>query len=249
MTRLPVLTYHAVAQSSSPIAVSPTAFVATMQRLARAGWRTLPEQSVLDGLAAGAWSDRAFAVHFDDGFASVRQHAWPVLRDLGFTATIYVVSDWVGRSNDWPGQPAGVPRWPLMTWDDLGALVADGATLGAHTANHPRLPLLSRERQADEIQRSVATILRRTGCSPRTFAYPYGASDSITAGEALRSTEAAFGTRLAHMTAASPRADLPRIDAYYLSDGRSADRLDRLDMRAYLAARRAGRRLRAALGR
>ena len=169
-------------------------------------------------------------------------------RDLGFTATVYVVTDWVGRTNDWPGQPPTVPRWPLMNWDDLGALVGEGATLGAHTANHPRLPLLTRDAQDHEMGRSVDAISRATGRAPLTLAYPYGATDAAVSAIALGHVEAAYGTRLSFVSSGSARAELPRIDACYLADGRRADRLDRADMRAYLSFRNLGRQLRAALG-
>lgn len=248
MTRLPVLTYHAIEVSSSPLAVSPAAFSETMKRLSQAGWHTLSDADILGGLTRGEWPERSFVIHFDDGFASVQQRAWPLLQDLGFTATVYVVTDWVGRTNDWPGQPPTVPRWRLMDWDDLGALVAEGATLGAHTANHPRLPLLTRDAQEHEIGRSVDAVRRATGRAPLTLAYPYGATDAAVSAIALGHVEAAYGTRLSYVSPASARAELPRIDACYLADGRRADRLDRADMRAYLSFRNLGRQLRAALG-
>lgn len=247
MTRLPVLTYHAIETSPSPLAVSPSTFAVTMRRLARAGWRTLSDRGMLDGLKDGRWPERSLVIHFDDGCASVQQHAWPILRELGFTATVYVVTDWVGRTNDWPGQPPTVPRWPLMTWDDLGALVADGATLGAHTANHPQLPLLARDEQEHEIGRSVEAIVSATGRAPLTLAYPYGATNAAVSALALGHVDAAYGTRLSFVSQASARGELPRIDAYYLTDGQRADRLDRAGMRAYLSLRNIGRQLRVAL--
>ena len=49
---------------------------------------------VLAGLGQGEWPARSFALHFDDGFQSVRDHAVPVLDACGFTATVCVVASW-----------------------------------------------------------------------------------------------------------------------------------------------------------
>ena len=47
---IPVLTYHALAEARSPIAVSPDRFRATMTAMHRAGWRTLSDEELLRGL-------------------------------------------------------------------------------------------------------------------------------------------------------------------------------------------------------
>ncbi len=77
MNAVPVLTYHAIARARTPIAVSPGRFSDTMRAMKRAGWRTLGLDDLLTGLADGRWPDRTFALHFDDGFASVLEHGCP----------------------------------------------------------------------------------------------------------------------------------------------------------------------------
>ncbi len=249
MTALPVLTYHALTDDHSPLAVTPARFRQTMTRLARDGWRTLNEREVQAGLQAGSWPPRSFVVHFDDGFASVAQHGWPVLRALGFTATVFVVGGWVGRTNDWPTQPAGVPRWSLMTWDDLAGLARDGATVAAHTMNHPRLPQLTVGQQSDEIAQSIEVIERRLGPGLRVFAYPYGNTSADTVAAASQLVDLAYTTELSLVEShASPMA-LPRVDACYLMTPGMAASLTTLPMRGYLRVRRAGRMLRGRLSR
>lgn len=249
MTALPVLTYHAIADAASPLAVRPALFASTMTRLARDGWRTLNEREVQAGLEAGAWPARSCVVHFDDGFASVAQHAWPVLRDLGFTATVFVVSGWVGRTNDWPTQPAGMPRWPLMTWDDLAVLAAEGATVAAHTVNHPRLPRLTIGQQAEEIGQSLSVLESRFGRGLRVFAYPYGEASAETRIAVSQSADLAYTTELSLARTDASRVALPRVDACYLATPGMAASLTSLPMQGYLGVRRAGRLLRGALTR
>src|SRR2546422_2223668 len=42
---------------------------------------------------------RTFLLTFDDGYASLADHAYPVLAELGFTATTFLITDHVGRTN------------------------------------------------------------------------------------------------------------------------------------------------------
>src|SRR3989449_9145157 len=44
---------------------------------------------------------RTFLLTFDDGYASLADHAYPVLAELGFTATTFLITDHVGRTNTW----------------------------------------------------------------------------------------------------------------------------------------------------
>ncbi len=249
MTALPVLTYHALADAASPLAVAPALFARTMTRLAHDGWRTLNEREVQAGLQAGRWPARSFVVHFDDGFASVKQHGWPVLRDLGFTATVFVVSGWVGRTNDWPTQPGSAPRWPLLTWADLDGLARDGATLAAHTVNHPRLPRLTVGQQCEEIGQSLETLEGRFGRGLRVFAYPYGEANPDTRAAVGQLVDLAYSTELALVKPEASRVALPRVDACYLVTPGMAASLTSRQMRGYLGVRRAGRRLRRMLAR
>ena len=246
--RIPVLTYHAIEAAATPIAVSPDRFAATMRAMRAAGWRTAGDSEVLNGLAGGRWPERTFVLHFDDGFASVATHAAPVLAECGFTATIFVVADWVGRDNGWPSQPAGVPRWPLLDWDALRALRDAGHRFGAHTASHPHLPALSSAEQAIELDRCAARIQQEIGVGPGAFAYPYGDADRASRAAVSTRYQLAYGTTLDFVVPSSDRWELPRIDAWYLAPQRAA-RLDDAAVSRWLAGRRVLRRLRRAVTR
>jgi len=42
-------------------------------------------------------SDRPVAITFDDGFRDFHTAAWPVLRELGFTATMFLATGFIGE--------------------------------------------------------------------------------------------------------------------------------------------------------
>lgn len=235
--RMPVLTYHSIETAATPIAVSPERFAATMRAMKEAGWRTGTDADVRQGQTTGAWPERTFVLHFDDGFASVETQALPVLEQCGFTATIFVVADWVGRSNDWPGQPPDVPRWPLLDWPALRRLRDAGMRMAAHTCTHPWLPALDDDDRRAELRGSVARLTQELGVVTDVMAYPYGASDEATRRAAAAIVTTAYGTTLDFVHPRSEPLDLPRIDGWYLSPQRAAT-LDEWPVRGWLAGRR-----------
>jgi peptidoglycan/xylan/chitin deacetylase (PgdA/CDA1 family) len=246
-SHIPILTYHSLDDSRTPVSMAPTHFARQMQALHRSGWRSLGTGELLDGLARGAWPTRTFALTFDDGYANFCEQALPVLLPLGFTAIVFVVGAWVGRGNDWTGQPASVPRMPTMDWEALRLIASKGMTLGAHTLSHAHLPALTAGEAEREIADSRRLIEEHTGHEAPVFAYPYG--DATPALEAMvgRYYRAGFGTRLAFCTRASRTMQLERIDMYYLQDTVQALAQNRPWLAPYLAVRRALRRVRSRL--
>ena len=103
-----------------------------------------------------AWNGKAalpvrpIVLTFDDALANFFDSAAPVLNDLGFTATIFAVAGYAGRTNEWPGHPAQIPRMPLLSWHDMRELTKQGFEIGCHTmthiplSGHSKRPVLTR---------------------------------------------------------------------------------------------------------
>ena len=86
MTLPPVLCYHKVERRHElgVTRISPRRFARQIERLARAGWKTLSLSEVI----ACARGDRIpapneLAITFDDGYRGLREHAFPVLEAHG----------------------------------------------------------------------------------------------------------------------------------------------------------------------
>jgi peptidoglycan/xylan/chitin deacetylase (PgdA/CDA1 family)/2-polyprenyl-3-methyl-5-hydroxy-6-metoxy-1,4-benzoquinol methylase len=179
---LPILMYHSVAPNGSAARaryrVTPEAFEAQLQYLRDAGFRsatldewreTKPQGKPLLG--------RAVVLTFDDGFRDFAEHAWPLLRRYGFGGLVFLATDHVGGTNAWSrvySEPA-----PLLDWDEVRRLRAEGAEFGSHTATHPFLTALSPAEVAREAARSRATLQRELGEPVTALAYPYGAEDAV----------------------------------------------------------------------
>ncbi|HEV2854315.1 MAG TPA: polysaccharide deacetylase family protein [Thermoanaerobaculia bacterium] len=241
---VPILTYHAVGDGPSPLWTSLPLFEAQIAAFAHSGWSTVP----LAGLAARLeWGEtlpeRVLAITFDDGYESVHGLALSRLADLGFTATVFLVTGHCGGLNRWPGQPPSVPEAALLSWPQIERLAAAGWELGAHTLSHRPLPALRPAEAEEEIAGSRHEIERRTGVTAATFAYPYGAVDTGTKAIVRRHFQSAVGTRLGLVEPASDRFELERVDAWYLPP-RLVPVLDSSLYRSYLRLRQGGRAVR-----
>jgi len=247
--RVPVLTYHAVIDVArpTPLAVSPAQFAAQMAALAQAGYQAVSLSELNDALRAGRADrlpERAVVITFDDGYRCALESAAPILREHGFGATLFLVA---GECHAESGKPAGLawqPPWPLLNWDEVGTLAADGFELGAHTVTHPVLTHLPPAEAEWEMAESKNGIARRTGREVRAFAYPYGARSTRVEALARRHFDLACGVSLGLAGPRSNLFNLERVDACYLTPARLAGTLETIQARAYLAARQVFRRAR-----
>jgi peptidoglycan/xylan/chitin deacetylase (PgdA/CDA1 family) len=241
--RLPILSYHALNHTGSPIATEPEWFVDTISQLVEAGFLGV---DLTSWIACGRPPiDRGFAVTFDDGLRSMLAGV-RTLEQHGIPATVFLATDHVGRNNDWPGQPENIPREPTLDWSEIADLSRRGFTFGAHTRSHLRLDLLGPEAIEREMIGSREAIETHLNQVCRLFAYPYGASGRDARQQAEWYFDAAFGTRLASAAIGDDGFNLPRIDAYYLRDQRSVDRLIAGRMGPWLSVRRGLRAVRRA---
>ncbi len=102
---VPILTYHSLDNSGAVTSVAPREFRGHMQILAQRGFNGISLADLLDCWAGrGTLPQHPVVITFDDGFANVLEHAAPSLADLGFGATIFVVTGRCGQTNDWPNQ-------------------------------------------------------------------------------------------------------------------------------------------------
>jgi peptidoglycan/xylan/chitin deacetylase (PgdA/CDA1 family) len=179
----PVLCYHRVGGPAElgVTRIAGAVFARQMRTLARAGWQTLTLDQFAERLRPGHSAFRtphsAFLLTFDDGYASLAEHVYPLLAEVGFTATTFLVTDYVGRLNTWDVRYTW-HRLAHLDWDSIGRWQERGFGFASHSASHARLTWLSDAQATDELARSRETLVRRLGPGAgRAVAYPFGARD------------------------------------------------------------------------
>ena len=248
-TAMPILMYHSLDTSGSVVSVPPADFAAQMACLADMGFRGVSlREAVAHREARGRWPDQSAVLTFDDGYASVYEHGLPILARHDFSATVFLVSGFVGGQNDWAPSPAGLGIRATVTWDQVAEMAAAGVEIGAHTHTHPDLRRLSEALVEQEMATSRTEIESHVLRPVESFAYPFGGVDTVATRVAGRQFRTACTTMLQRVTD-EPLHLLPRVDAYYLRSLRDFGRLVSGKLDHYLTLRRWGRSVRTALRR
>jgi peptidoglycan/xylan/chitin deacetylase (PgdA/CDA1 family) len=207
-----VLLYHRVGTAPPGVTrqklwVTPGHLALHVRFLRRRGYRFT---TVSEALAAPA--GRLACVTFDDGFRDVVTLGAPALRALGVPATIYVVTDEVGRASVGFAEDDGTAPADMASWDELRALRDAGWEIGSHAARHVRLAPLPAEEQRALVRRSRDALAAALGAPPRSFAYPYG-SYGIETVRAVRDAgfDHALTTRRGVVDGRDGPFELPRV--------------------------------------
>ena len=239
-----ILTWHSIDASGSPISVAPLVFRRQLDWLRSGRVRVVS----VDELLALPDSADAVALTFDDGFENFAREAAPMLLHHALPATVFVVTDRVGRDNRWPERNGAVPVLPLMDWDALGRLQQQGVVIGAHTRTHQRLTGAGTDLVA-ELRGAAEEIERELGARPAGFAYPYGAFNRRVARAAASEYRWACTTEFQPVRSASDPLALPRLVAWYFRDPCLLETWGTARFRAWMWTRSQGRAARTAMAR
>ena len=119
---------------------------ARQMRWLAANYDVVPLERLVNRVASGDNLRGMAAVTFDDAYAGVFEHAWPLLQNLGLPATVFVVAQAPGSDTDFWWDHPGV----LRVYSDarrqrwLTALRGDGAAIVAsldHNGHNGAIPL------------------------------------------------------------------------------------------------------------
>jgi peptidoglycan/xylan/chitin deacetylase (PgdA/CDA1 family) len=219
----PVLCYHRI---GGPLElgvtrVSLATFRRQMTALARAGWKTLTLSEFASGIVgaqnAAPPHPHTFLLSFDDGYASLADNAYPILADLGFTATTFLITDYMGQENRWDVQYTR-ERLRHLFWDTVEHWWGRGFSFASHSASHARLTWLGDARVREELSRSREALVGRLGPEGgAALAYPFGATDARIRGMA---GEAGYTLGFAGVRGNThDPLDLPRVPVYMWDAG------------------------------
>jgi peptidoglycan/xylan/chitin deacetylase (PgdA/CDA1 family) len=224
-TGLRILFYHRVSDDRDELAVTPRRFREQMDYLASEGYSVVNILEAARLLRTGTIPPRTVALNFDDGFLDLGEHAFGVLADRGFRATVFVATG-VTDGRFTFAWCRGQPR--LLSWEHIVEFDREGTLeFEAHSISHPNLLLVDADRARTEIQGSKAELEDRLGRRVTAFSYPAGLF-----GERERRlvADAGFGTAVS----CEPGVNYPDTDRLALRR-RQIDARDRLlDFRAKL---------------
>jgi len=113
---------------------------------------------------------------FDDGYIDNYTYAFPILKEFGFKAVIYLVSD--RTYNKWDVDLTNEKTFKMMDLSMLQEMRDSGLIeFGGHTLSHPRLSKLSDSEMKEEIFKDKENTENKLNIKLNSFAYPYGDLD------------------------------------------------------------------------
>jgi peptidoglycan/xylan/chitin deacetylase (PgdA/CDA1 family) len=188
---VPILMYHVIAKppAGAPypdLYVPQAEFAAQMRWLSARGYRAVSLDRVHAAWRGGArLPAKPIVLSFDDGSASIRRNALPVLRKLRWPGVLNLkLGNMSSRGGITPAQ--------------VRALVMAGWELDSHTISHRDLTTLSAAALRHEVADSRWMLQRQFHVPARFFCYPAGRYDTrviaaVRAAGYLGATTTRFG--------------------------------------------------------
>jgi peptidoglycan/xylan/chitin deacetylase (PgdA/CDA1 family)/SAM-dependent methyltransferase len=171
-----ILSYRAIYPANGGEAassVTPEVFEAQLRHLRKGGYHsiTLPEWGY-SVMANSPVNHKSLTLVFDNAHAGFFTHVWPLLKKYGFSATVFLYADEVGKLK--AIDPASGDTIPLMEWKQIRQLQAEGVMFGSHGFNRQELTTLSLPIAWQHIKKSKTILEEELGISIPLFAYPNG---------------------------------------------------------------------------
>ncbi len=169
---VPILCYHRFARScDSPLCMPTDIFEKQIRYLKENGYRVIGPQALAEFLDyRKPIPQKAVMISVDDGYRSMYDLAYPILKKYGFTATLFIYIDYVGVSSQ------------AITWGQLRKLKRDGFSIGSHSIAHSDLSKPEKDedkktylgRLIREIFRSKQILDEKLDQDTQIFSYPFG---------------------------------------------------------------------------
>ena len=176
----PVLIYHKIDGPDRDILIrgaftAPKLFARQMAYIKRKGFNFYTASELIEHyLEHGNFPPKAVALTFDDGWKDSYTNAFPIIKELGIKATIFLVPACVGQVSDKVVGAGEKPR-EHMSREDIFEMAQYGIEFGSHSVNHKHLDKISPDEakfEVEESKKQLEDLLQKpckTFCDPAGF--------------------------------------------------------------------------------
>ncbi|MDP4179037.1 MAG: polysaccharide deacetylase family protein, partial [Bacillota bacterium] len=113
--------------------------------------------------------EKSVALTFDDGYNDNYTNAFPLIKEYGYKATVFVVTNWIDKEG-----------YPYINSEHLKEMDAAGMDIESHTLNHDHLPTLSYDKQLETLKNSKKYLESLLNKKVNFIGYPFGEEDENT---------------------------------------------------------------------
>ncbi len=178
---VPVLTYHNLSPAeSSKMTVSQEMFERQMRLLKEKGYRVISLDQFFDFLEFKApLPPKSVVITIDDGWRSMYEIAFPILKKYGYPATLFICTDMI------TDMLMDTPK--TLSWGLLREMAGHGIDIQCHTKSHRNLILPEKEESfkdyfenlEKELSACKETIKKKLNREVKYLAYPYGDTNPL----------------------------------------------------------------------
>ena len=166
--------YHSISDDNFFLSVSKNKFIKQLSFLKKMGFETINFDNIKDA------NKKNFIITFDDGYKDNLTNALPILKKFNFKATAFVVSNKLGKYNDWDINHPKFIKKQLMNVNDIKKWLLAGCKIGSHSSNHLNLSNLHISHLKKEILDSKNFLEKTFEKNIDIFSYPYGKLNQST---------------------------------------------------------------------
>lgn len=184
---IPIIMYHRVIRGEEEekgvhgTYIEENIFRQHMQYLKDKGYETITFEDLSDNNYKKRFNKdkKLIILTFDDGYKDNYKIAFPILKEFGFKAVIYLLGEL--KYNKWDVENGFTPEkvFHLMNDQEILEMQDYGIEFGGHSMTHSKMGDLNPKLAKKEIINSKEIIEKRLGKKLTSFAYPYGHRSEI----------------------------------------------------------------------
>lgn len=161
---IPILMYHSIKyEKGNELRIPQDKFRQQMQYLKEDGFHPISLDELYSYYVFGdTLPNKPILITFDDGYVDNYNNAYPVLKEFGFKATIFMISGYIADNSE------------FLSANELKEMDKNGIDIECHTVSHKHLNQLSYDEQKEELQVSKTKLEEILGKKIKYVAYPYG---------------------------------------------------------------------------
>ncbi len=197
---VPILLYHHIAEETNENTITEEQFRAEMKLLRDRGFHTVTFDQMISYVEQGTdLPDNPVCITFDDGYRSNYETAYPILKEYGMNATIFVIGSTVGNTERYKDTEYAItPHFSYQEareMTDSGLISVQSHTYDMHqwepyeTGDFIRSNILKLENETEQeyidfltadFQRSRDELEQATEKPVNVLAFPGGSSDTLS---------------------------------------------------------------------
>ncbi|ERI94393.1 polysaccharide deacetylase [Clostridiales bacterium oral taxon 876 str. F0540] len=213
---IPILMYHSIDyEKGNELRIPKDKFREQMKYLKDNGYTPLSLDELYSHMVYGTKvPEKPVVITLDDGYSDNYTNAYPVLKEFGFKAVIFVITNTVADGGSY------------LNAEQIKEMDKNGIDIESHTVSHPRLNELSYDKQVNEMKESKEYLEKLLNKDINYIAYPYGNFNENT----LKAVEE-IGYKMAVSTKsglASKANGIYKLHRIYISNNYDMEKFKRL---------------------